>query len=761
MSSVSSISSYSTTRITGLYSGLDTDSLVENLMATQQAKLDKIYQQKTKLEWKRDAYTDINTQLKAFRTKYMSATSESNMFTSSAYKAYAVQIDENKYVDVTATSAAYTDSHEISSVQLAASAVSAGEKYRSRSAGFWGTQETNSAARVTGTKTLQDGAQSVALKDLTYEDGTQVFDFGDDNEKLTFSINGESFVFNQDETLGDVIDAVNAGETAGATMILNGDGTISINSDLVGIEATLSLKNIAGSCDLFGDEGALGIAEGDITKVSLISESMTLAEIEAATGKTFGEDTSGNVSFSINGQEFSFAKTQTLGDVISTVNADASANVTMTYDEQADQFVIRSTVLGDGSSIEILNTDGSLFFSADSPVAIEEGTSGELDAIDPQNDSIREAALKMGVDLALDSEGNFSFTVNGTDFSFDPTQTSVSAMVAKVTQDADVNLIYSSITDSFIFRSDDTGDEAVIELSNADGSNAFGADGFFGITALSAQGSDAQIVIDGETITRDSNSFEIDGMQFDLKASFDSTDPESTQEAISFSVSQDIDGVVEKVKAFIEEYNSIVEMLNEKISEKTDYDYSILTEAQRDEMDDSDLEKWDEKAKSGILRNDSNISNLLADMRADLFKKVSDTNLSASDIGLSTGAWYDKGQITLDEDTLRAALADDIEAVTKVFVGSTDSTDPDVIEQESGIITSFFKSMTDYQNAVTTGSLQNTNDAISDASDKYDELVEKMADQEDEYYLKFATMETLLSQYTAQSEWLSQQLGTL
>jgi flagellar hook-associated protein 2 len=148
-------------------------------------------------------------------------------------------------------------------------------------------------------------------------------------------------------------------------------------------------------------------------------------------------------------------------------------------------------------------------------------------------------------------------------------------------------------------------------------------------------------------------------------------------------------------------------------------------------------------------------------MRADLFKKVSDTNLSASDIGLSTGAWYDKGQITLDEDTLRAALADDIEAVTKVFVGSTDSTDPDVIEQESGIITSFFKSMTDYQNAVTTGSLQNTNDAISDASDKSDELVEKMADQEDEYYLKFATMETLLSQYTAQSEWLSQQLGTL
>ncbi len=760
MSSVSSISSYTTTRITGLYSGLDTDSIVENLMATQQAKLDKIYQQITKLEWKQDAYTDINTQLKEFRSTYMSATSESNMYSASTYKAYAVSMEDNKYVTVTATSSAYATSHEIQSVTLAAAATLTGEKYRSRSAGFFGATGTNSAATVTGTLALESNAESVSLKDLTYDGGTTVFSFGDDNEKLTFSINGESFVFSQDETWGDVMDAVNDSEEAQATMTLNGDGTVTISSDLVGEDATLSLDNIAASCDLFGDEGVLGIAEGDIDQVTLISTDMTLAEIEAATGKSFGEDSSGNVSFSINGEAFSFEKTATLSDVMDEINA-SSAGVKMTYDSSVDQFVLRSTTTGSGSEVELANTDGSLFFSEDSPIAIEEGTSDDVDAIDPDDDSIRQAALKMGVDLALDEDGMFSFTVNGTSFSFDPITTSVSAMAAEVNQDADVTLVYSSISDSFTFTSDSTGEDVTIEVENGDGVNAFGEDGFFGITETSAQGSDAQMVIDGETVTQSTNTFEIDGMEFELMASFDSTDEESDQEAISFTITQDIDGVVEKVQAFVTAYNSIVEMLNDTINETVDYDYTILTEAQREELDEEELEKWDEAAKAGILHNDSYIQNLLSEMRADLFKQVSDTGLSASDIGLSTGSWYDYGQITLDEDTLRDALANNIDAVTEVFVGSTDSEDEETIEKESGIITSFFKSMTDYQNTITTVALANTEDAISDAEDRYDELVDKMAEQAEVYYARFTTMETLLSTYTAQSEWLSEQLGSL
>ena len=761
MSSVGSISSYTTTRITGLYSGLETDSLVKNLLASQQAKLDVIYQKKTKLEWKEEAYNDINKTIKDFRTKFMSATSESNMFTTSVYKAYGVEMDQNSYVEISAGSSAYAASHELQSVVMATAAKLAGETHRSRSAGFWGAEGTNSTANTTGTLVFEAGADSVALKELTYEDGTQVFSFGDENEKLTFSINGESFVFDQDETLGDIMTAVNDSETVNATMTLNANGTVTIASDLVGSEAKLTFTNIAGSCDLFGDEGALGIAAGAVPQESLVGEGMTLAEIEAATGKTFGEDTLGKVSFNINGTDFSFEKTQTLGDVMDTINADAAAGVKMIYDAQADQFVIRSTATGDGSSVELSNTDGSLFFSADSPLAMEEGFSDELDTIDTSGDSIRQAALKMGIDLSLDSEGMFSFTVNEKEFSFDPTATSVAAMISEVNADAEVTMYYSSISDSFNFMSDSTGKDAAIKVENTDGTNAFGAGSFFGIADLNAQGTDATIVIDGETITQSSNNFEIDGLRFTLKDEFDSTLSGSEQEAISFNVTQDIDSVVEKVAGFVEEYNNLVKMLNGKIKEPVDYDYPVLTEAQREEYEEEELKKWDEKAKSGILRNDGNIRNLLSEMRSDLFKKVSDTGLSASDIGLSTGAWYDHGQIKLDKNALREALANNMDAVTTVFVGSTESKDTEEIEKESGLITSFFKSMTTYQNNVTTVSLKKTTDAISDAEERYDAMVDKMADLEDEYYLKFATMETLLSQYTAQTNWMNQQLGNM
>jgi flagellar hook-associated protein 2 len=753
----------SKTRITGLYSGLDTDALVKEMLATEQAKLDRIYQDQTKLQWKYDAYTAINTQLKDFRTKYMSATSADNMYTANTYKAYKVSIASNNYVNVTATSNAIKSSHVITSVKLASAATLTGTKYRSQSAALTGTAGTNMFASVTGTKKLQADAGDVALKDLKYEDGTAVFNFTEDVSKVSFSINGKTFEFSQDQTLNTVMNTVNADSTANATMSLTADGAISIKSDSIGANSNLSLANVSGGINIFGDDGTLGIATGAVAKTNLISDSMTLNEIEAVTGKSFGLDGSGNVSFTINGQTFSFSGTQTLKDVMDTVNANAAANVKMTYDKYSDTFSVRDKDLQTGSSVTVSNEGGTSFFSADGPLALAEGTSSSLDSINAQSDSIRKAATKMGLDLSLDADGMFSFTINGKAFSFDPTTTSISDMVKKVNADADANVTmsYSSITDSFVLQSDVTGSSSGITVSNGAGVNAFGDGGLFGMSNLTAAGSDAEMMIDGEKVTNSSNTFTIDGMTFELKAAFDSTAPASTQGSISFNVDQDIDSVVTKVKNFITAYNEIVKSLNDKVHEKIEYDYSVLTEAQRDELNEDDLEKWDEKAMSGILRNDNKISTLLSDMRSKLFQQIGDTGLSASDIGLTTGTWSDYGQISLDETKLRNALQNNADAVAQVFVGSTTSTDAADIQKESGIITSFFKSMTDYSNDITKNTLSSITTSLNNDKTSYSELVKLMAEKEDDYYAKFTAMETAISQYNAQSTWLTQQIGQL
>lgn len=762
INSINKAKASSTTRITGLNSGLDTDALVQEMLATEQAKLDRIYQDQTKLQWKYDAYTSINTQLKDFRTKYMSATSADNMYSVAAYKAYAVKMASNNFVNVTATSDAIKSSHEISSVKLAASATLTGAKYRSQSAGLTGTSGVNKLASTTGTKTFQAGAGDVALKDLQYEDGTKAFSFTSDATNTSFNINGKTFIFSQDQTLNDVMTAVNADATAKATMSLTAEGAISIKSDTVGTASALSLSNLSG-VNVFGEGGVFGIAAGAAAKTSIISADMTLEEIAAATGKSFGFDGDGNVSFSINGQTFSFAKTQTMKEVMNTVNANATANVNMTYDAYSDTFSVRSKVLQTGSSVTIANENGGTFFSADGPTSLAAGTSSSLNPIDSANDSISKAAAKMGIDLTLDSDGMFSFTVNGKEFSFDAASTSVSAMMKKVSGDADakVTMSYSSITDSFVLQSDTTGSAASISVSNGTGVNAFGDGGLFGMSSLTAAGSDATMVIDGETVTRSTNTFTIDGMTFELKASFDSTVAGSTQDSISFNINQDLDSVIDKVKNFVTAYNEIVEMLNGKTTEEVEYKYSILTEAQRAEMEEEDLKAWDEKAISGILRNDSKISGFLSEMRAKLFQDIGDTGLSASEIGLSTGTWSDHGQITLNEETLRKALEDNPDAVAQVFVGSTTSTDKETIQKESGLITSFFRSISDYTSDITKNTLASITTSLNNDTTRYSELVELMAEKEENYYAKFTAMETAISRYNSQSNWLSQQISSL
>lgn len=751
-----------TTRITGMYSGLDTDTLVQDMLYPEQEKLDNIYKDETLIQWKYQAYSDIKTQISDFTDKYMSATSDSNVYTTAAYKAYTTNLASNNFVSVTAGSGATAGSHTISSVTMAQAATLSGSKHRSQSASYSGSAGSNMVASATGTKALQSDAGDVALKDLKYSDGTSVFTFANDSDKLSFSINGKSFVFDQSQTLNDVISEVNADSTAKATMSLNTDGTVTIKSDTVGAATALDLENVAGTNNVFGTDGAFGIAAGKAANTSSINSNMTLQDIATATGKDFGFDSDGNVSVTINGKSFTFNQTQKLSDVMSAINSDTDANAQMTYDATNDQFMIRSKVTGSSSSLSIANTGSGQFFSTSSPIGIAAGSTTSQDTVNTANDTIQEAAAKMGVTLTLDSNNQFTFSVNGKSFSFDPTTTSVSTMMSKINFDSDVKatMSYSSITDSFVIQSDSTGASSSLTVANGTGVNAFGDGGFFGISSTSATGSDATMVIDNETITKSSNNFTLDGMTFTLTGNFDSTQTGSTQSAISYNVSQNIDSVVDKVKAFVTDYNTLVASLNSKVSELKDYDYPVLTQSQQSSLSDTDLTNWNTKAQQGLLHNDSGITSLLSQMRSELYKKVGDTGLSPADIGLTTGDWSNQGQITLDEDKLRSALQSNPDAVSQVMVGSSTSTDPATKEQYSGMITSFYSQISSYKNNLTTTTLSNLSTELSSDKTKYDDQVSRMQDKSQQYYNQYAQMEAALSQYNAQMSWLSAQLGT-
>ena len=134
-----SFSINSSNRVTGFASGLETEEIIKGMMTIYQAKLDKQTQQTTKLEWKADAYREINTLIKNFREKYLSMLSDAKMMSSASYRSMKVSVpDSVDAVSISASSSAVAGTYTINEItelatapKVSSSDVFAGDKYLS------------------------------------------------------------------------------------------------------------------------------------------------------------------------------------------------------------------------------------------------------------------------------------------------------------------------------------------------------------------------------------------------------------------------------------------------------------------------------------------------------------------------------------------------------------------------------------------------------------------------------------------------------
>lgn len=215
-----------------------------------------------------------------------------------------------------------------------------------------------------------------------------------------------------------------------------------------------------------------------------------------------------------------------------------------------------------------------------------------------------------------------SFTLKGKDgvsheYTFDPAAKSINDVVNAINANAatsGINAGYSPEGNRFVLATADKGAEQVIEVE-ADG-GAFLKDTLkLGLDAgIEYRGTDASIDYDGAAgITFKSNQFTLNDIKFDLK---------KAGETVSITIGQDIDTAVEKIKAFVEAYNSIMENINLKLNERREYDksshsfkYMPLTDEQRKEMSEDQIKKWEEMAKKGIMNRESLLRSISSDIR--------------------------------------------------------------------------------------------------------------------------------------------------
>lgn len=199
-----------------------------------------------------------------------------------------------------------------------------------------------------------------------------------------------------------------------------------------------------------------------------------------------------------------------------------------------------------------------------------------------------------------------------------------------------------------------------------------------------AVGTNAKATIDGKTYESDTNKLNVANVIYNFNG-VSAKNADGTYQTSTISVSQDTDKIVDNVKKFVETYNTLIDSLNTKYREEKNTDYKPLTKKQEGEMTESQIDKWNEKAKSGLLYHDNNIYSIISDMRESLYTKVDavDTVLtdakgnkysynSMSSIGITSST--NQGHITLDEEKLKKALTEDPDCVYQLFASDQDST---------------------------------------------------------------------------------------
>jgi flagellar hook-associated protein 2 len=321
-----------------------------------------------------------------------------------------------------------------------------------------------------------------------------------------------------------------------------------------------------------------------------------------------------------------------------------------------------------------------------------------------------------------------------------------------------ISAFYDEQTGRISIMKKDTGEKASIVLEDQDTADFFAQKlGFIGAVAGAeltgkTDGKDAVFTINGLPTSRSSNTFTINGVTYTLKSTGSAT----------ITTSTDTDAMFNVIKGFVDKYNEIISKINAELKEERYRNYPPLTDEQKEAMTEKQIELWEEKARSGMLRGDSILSSGLSKMRMDLYTKVEGSNITIgfsqlAEIGITTSSNYlDGGKLIIDETKLREKIQENPDAIYRLF--NNDSTN----YSEKGIARRLRDTIKD-----TIGKIEQkagktiwTNQQFAIGRDliqidsQIDRFEDRLKEIEDRYWRQFTAMEKAIQRANEQSMYL-------
>lgn len=811
--------------ITGLASGMDTEAMIEGMVQGYQQKILKLQQNKTMVQWQQAAYQSISDKLVEFSRKYMSySQSTTNLMSPAFFNNAVITTAKGEYANMITATGKSSSNIVINSVNKLASAANSSNSADNLSGVNVGADgkltitseekmqslgENINLSTLEGSLSLKWGSRQVTINFGELE-------FFDQDGTGNGTVTAEQLKDAIEKKLGDTQMVNAAGETVNANELIkvsvDGSGNISFEDNTsAGNKVYISgasgkLKDTLGLADEIEDE-----ASSFQVKTQSYTETMTRAE--------YLSDQS--IQVSLNG----VTKTISLKDVLKPnegdpaitdidkfkenlntqldkafgagqVTADFSSKGNLEFTVNAGSTLsVQSTmaeVMGfDGGLTTYLNTSKTLkdigSFNAQNGELILGGvtlkgtaTKTEL-AVTQQDDGTYRDAKGALVDkdgFYLNEDGEkiyeYSLQINDETLTFNQDSTVEKIISTINSSDAGVEVSFSKTTNQFNLTAKETGSAGRIEIAENDLAGAL-----FG--KVDETGGDAEFTatINGKTTTytRSSNTVELDGLTVTLEGTFSAKDKNGNDttniddidgtQGVTFTSKTDTDTIVDVIKQMVTDYNAIVTEVKKAYTDmplqKSDGSkYEPLTAEDEADMTESEIKAYEEKAKTGILFMDRELSSLYSALRGAVVGDGDPAYLRK--IGISTS--YEEGltTITLDENKLRQALETDLDGVRDAFTKTG--------ENGNGLMASI-QEVTD-RYASTTGAtkgiliekagskysaasaLNNTmQDKLEDLDEQIARWQDKMSNKVDYYTNKFTQLEVLINQMNAQSSALA------
>ena len=706
-------------RMSGLMSGMDTESIIKELVSAKQTKVDDAKKAQTKLQWKQDAWKDLNTKLKNLQSKYIA-----NMRFTSSYSKRTTKVSNSNAVSVITGENAVNGVQSLQINQLAKTGYLTGAKIRGTDGKDLTAASKLSDLGVTGEGTFNITAGSKSV-DITVNQDTTISDvlnkLKESGVNASFDAKNQRFFVSASASGADNDFSITASDA-------NGDAALS----------ALGLK-----VGLTGDKG-------DKATLARYQEyaGFYVSGDDAATLANINKD--GRITKDIDSRVSSYLEQY---KSLLTTKSDAQKKIDEIHEKYKDSSL--DTVESYASQLEEKQKA-----KTELEEKIKDLTGDEKDAAQKELDALNEE-MKTLSDQKTDAQ-----SLAGAEKSIEDADAKIADVqkYINVTEgtDADGNTTYTAeatdtltneINNSYLAKAEYAAG-VVASINNG----TYTASG-----ATKVSGQDAKITLNGAEFTGSTNVFEINGLTFTaLNETKDGED-------ITVTTEDDVDGIYDMVKNFLKEYNSIINEMDKLYNADSAKGYEPLTDDEKDAMSDSEVEKYETKIKDALLRRDSNLSTISSALKEIMSGSV-DVNgktMYLSDFGIETLGYFEAPDNEKNAYHIAGDPDDGNTSGKSDVLKSMISNDPDtVISFFTSLSKSLYSKMSDLSKSVdgyrSYGNFYDDKKMTSDYNDyktKISELEEKLNDYEDKWYSKFSKMETALAKLQSNSSAVTSLLG--